>query len=110
MNKTTIQIISAVLMVGIVSGCATQRYGREKSLSSFEKAEFTCRDIKKEIASTEAFLSDVRMARADTNGAHVLGFMGDFGIGNAMEGDAAELSGEKRLRELRDLQAMKRCK
>lgn len=105
--RATIAIMSVLVLV---TGCATQRYGREKSVSSAEKGSLTCREIALQIDSTEEFLSDVRRQRMDTSGAHVLGFFGDFGIGNSMEGDAAELSGENRLKELRDLQAIKGCK
>ncbi len=106
MNK----FILAIALLSALSGCATQRYGREKPLSSAEKASLSCKEIELQKASTQEFLSDVRMQRADTGGAHVLGALGDFGIGNVMEGDAAELSGEKRIKELRDLEAVRGCK
>lgn len=93
----------------IIAGCATQRYGRQTEVSGTEKKYFTCKDINIEIAKTEEFLSTIRMQRADTSGAHVLGFLGDFGIGNVLEGDAAELSGEKRLKQLRDLKVERNC-
>lgn len=93
-----------------ISACSTQRYGRQTMLSATEKEEFDCKDIRIEIAKTDEFLSSIRMQRHDTSGAHVLGALGDFGIGNVMEGDAAELSGEKRLKELKDLSAQKKCK
>lgn len=105
MNK----YIALAVIVPLLVGCATQRYGRQTVLSGTEKQEFSCKDIKIETAKAEEFLSSVRMERRNTNGAHVLGFLGDFGIGNTMEGDAAELSGEKRLKELRDLSAEKEC-
>lgn len=94
----------------VISACATQRYGRVTELSATEKAEFNCRDLRIETAKTEEFMSSVRMQRRDMSGAHVLGFLGDFGIGNSIEGDAAELSGEKRLRELKALAVAKKCK
>jgi hypothetical protein len=103
------RIIITLIVTAILSGCATQRYGREKPISAAEKSNFTCKDVALQTASTEEFLSDLRMQRADTSGAHVLGALGDFGIGNVMEGDAAELSGEKRLKELRELKASKGC-
>lgn len=107
MKKSVVILMSGLIILG---ACSTQRYGREKPLSGTEKSSFSCKDISNQIASTEEFLSDVRMQRANTSGAHVLGALGDFGIGNVMEGDAAELSGEKRLKELRDLKAAKGCK
>ena len=104
---------SSLLMIFIIAlsitACATQRYGRENELTATEKKYFTCKDVEIEIAKTESFLSEVRMKRADTSGAHVLGFLGDFGIGNVLEGDAAELSGEKRLKDLREYKIEKGC-
>lgn len=94
----------------ILTSCATQRYGRQTSVSGTERTEYTCKDIKLEKAKANEFLSSVRTQRAETNAAHVAGFLGDFGIGNVMEGDAAILSGEKRLKELNDLAVDKGCK
>ena len=93
----------------LLAACTTQRYGREKPISETERTHFTCRDIALNIASTEEFLADVKKQRSSVNGSHVLGFLGDFGIGNAMEGDAAESSGEARLKQLKDLQRSKGC-
>jgi len=103
--KRTIVFLCCLL----AAGCATQRFGRMTPLSETEKQTFECRDIRIEMAKAEEFLFDVRRTRRDTNGAHVLGFLGDFGIGNVMEGDAAELSGETRLKDLKDLQTRKSC-
>ncbi|MDX2027747.1 MAG: hypothetical protein SFW62_03830 [Alphaproteobacteria bacterium] len=103
-----IRIALALLLT--VTACATQRYGRVTEVSETEKQEYSCKDIHIEIAKADEFLSSVRMQRHDTSGAHVLGFMGDFGIGNVMEGDAAELSGEIRLKQLKDLSTKKKCK
>lgn len=109
MTKITSIVLCAALSF-VLMGCATQRYGRQTELSGTETQYFDCKDIHIEIAKAEEFLSDVRMQRAHTSGAHVLGALGDFGIGNVMEGNAAELSGEKRLKQLRNLRAQKNCK
>ena len=101
---------ACIALILLLSACATQRYGRQTSISETEKQVYSCKDIKIEAAKTEEFLNSVKMQRHNTNGAHVLGFLGDFGIGNAMEGDAAELSGEKRLQELKQLQTQRNCK
>ncbi|MCA9232482.1 MAG: hypothetical protein KDA57_17670 [Planctomycetales bacterium] len=99
-----------VSLLIFLAACATQRYGRQTELSQVERQEFSCKDIRIEIAKSDEFLSAIRMQRRDTSGAHVLGALGDFGIGNVMEGDAAELSGEKRLKQLKELSAEKHCK
>ncbi len=92
-----------------ITGCATQRYGRMTPLSDAERSAMTCRDTQLEIVRAEAFLTDIRKQRGATSGAHVLGFMGDFGIGNVIEGDTAEASGVARLAELRALAQQKSC-
>ena len=100
-------ILLAVVLV--LAGCAVQRFGRLSPLSEVEKQTLTCREIGIEIAKAEEFLFSVRRTRNDTNAAHVLGFLGDFGIGNSMEGNAAEQSGDVRLKELKDLSVRKAC-
>jgi hypothetical protein len=102
----TLALAAAVLAL---AGCATQRYGRMTDVSASERELMECRDIRLEVVRAEQFLTNVRIQRRDTNAAHVLGFLGDFGIGNVMEGDAAELSGETRLKQLRDLSVQKQC-
>ena len=105
------QILAAILLLPILvsTGCSTQRYGRAGEVSSAERQMLNCREIALETAKAEEFLSSVRAQRADTSGTPVLGALGDFGIGNVMEGDAAEASGETRLKALRELKAEKKC-
>jgi hypothetical protein len=92
-----------------LAACATQRYGRATPVSPGERSSLTCEEIDLEIEKTEYFIADIQMQRRDTSGAHVLGFLGDFGIGNVMEGDAAEASGMERLAELKALGSEKVC-
>ncbi len=93
-----------------LTACATQRYGRQTPVSPTEKQLLSCSDLKIEIAKSEYFLDDIQRQRSDTSAAHVLGFLGDFGIGNVIEGDAAEASGRTRLMELKALEVGKGCK
>ena len=99
----------ACALILSLTACATQRYGRETPVSPGERSELTCDQIKLEIEKTDFFIADIQRQRRDTSGAHVLGVLGDFGIGNVMEGDAAEASGMKRLAELKALQSQKGC-
>lgn len=96
-----------IILALSLSACATQRYGRETQVSTAEKKALSCREIKLEKAKTEEFITSVRQQRSSTNAAHVLGFLGDFGVGNVLEGDAAENSGYLRLNQLNDLEADK---
>ncbi len=103
------QVLAAAMVVVMASGCATQHYGRQSEVSEVEKELMDCKDLRIDIARTEQFLASVRNQRDHINTAHVMGAMGDFGIGNSLEGDAAELSGEQRLKELQALKAAKPC-
>ena len=100
-------ILAAIVLS--LGACATQRYGRATPVSPGERQNLTCEQIALEIEKSEFFLADIRQQRSTTSGAHVLGALGDFGIGNVMEGDAAEASGVQRLNELKALQTQKGC-
>ncbi len=100
---------TAIALMLLLTACATQRYGRATPLAPSERRSLTCEQIGLEIEKTEFFVADIQRQRSETSGAHVLGFLGDFGIGNVMEGNAAEASGEDRLRQLRALHSEKRC-
>ena len=98
------------LLVLTLTACATQRYGRMAPLSPGERASLICSQITSEIEKAEFFITDVKRQRNKTTPAHILGALGDLGIGNVMEGDAAEKSGTDRLNELKGLQGAKGCK
>lgn len=100
--------IACVLMISLTA-CATQRYGRQTPVSPGEISALTCEKVTLEIEKSEFFIADIQQQRRTTSGAHVLGFLGDFGIGNSLEGDAAEASGMERLKELKALRSQKNC-
>jgi hypothetical protein len=99
----------AVLLVLSLAACATQRYGRMTPVSPGERTNLNCEQVALEIEKAEFFLSDIRTQRSQTTGAHVLGALGDFGVGNVMEGDAAEKSGMDRLNQLKALERDNGC-
>ena len=92
-----------------MSACATQRYGRASGITSAEAAEYTCRDLKIEMAKSSAFVDEIQAERSRINGNHVLGFFGDFGIGNHLEGNEAEDSARRRSSQLGQLAYQKGC-
>jgi hypothetical protein len=106
MRRTLITGGLALLMV--LGGCATKNHGRLTPLSSVEKTELTCREIDIEIAKVQAFLVQVS-ENSKIDGKSVLGFLGDFGIGNSMERSAAEKSARQRLEELNALRVERKC-
>lgn len=92
----------------LISGCATKRYPIATELSAVERAELTCRELGIEIAKTEETQAKI----ADTSeidwrsGA---GFLGDFGIGNAMAKSEAEKALADRKASIREAQVTKDC-
>ena len=107
-SPPALPMIAAVLALSLAA-CATQRYGRMTAVSPGEHASLSCEQIALEVEKANFFIADVKKQRSETSGAHVLGALGDFGIGNVMEGDAAEKSGTDRLNELKALQVAKGC-
>lgn len=105
--KTRAFLFTALAVVA-VAGCSTKNYGRQPELTSFERQTMTCREIDLEEAKVHGFLAHVR-DEAQFDGRSVLSFLGDFGIGNLMERDAAVDSANKRLVQLSDAKSRQRC-
>lgn len=101
-------LIGAAIVSLALGACATKNHGRLSPVSSLEKTALTCREIDIEISKVHAFLGQVS-DKSQIDGRSVLGFLGDFGIGNAMERSAAEESARRRLDELTTLRAAKGC-
>lgn len=106
MNRNVICVLIAGAAIGL-GGCATKRYGRQIELSDVEKQSFGCKDLDIEIAKVRAFQDQVNKEGFD--GRDVLGILGDFGIGNAMERSDALKSAEKRLEQLNEQKRAKNC-
>lgn len=106
MNKNL--IIYSLFVCLALSACATKRYDRLQSVSGAEAKRYTCDDIEIELAKVGEARKQMSQT-AEIDGASVLGFLGDFGIGNAMEKNAAEKTINERDSDLRDLKAQKDC-
>jgi hypothetical protein len=101
--------VISVIAVGLaVSGCATKRYGRLTSVSPMEMDKLSCEQLSLEIAKVESFELDVEKG-AEFNWKSVAGFLGDYGIGNTLEKNAAVKSAKERKVQLREAQASKGC-
>jgi hypothetical protein len=98
MFRIVVPLLAAFVLLG---GCATKRYGRMPSLTTAEGRLLSCNEIEREIAKTRAFIDDIEATGFD--GRDVLGILGDFGIGNAMERSDAIKSGRERLEALEQL-------
>ncbi len=101
-------IFFAVIATITLAGCATKRHGRLSPLSQVEKGVYDCEQIRVELAKIEEFQKQMA-ENSKINIASVGGFLGDFGLGNAMERNAASKSALKRQEELVQLQREKEC-
>lgn len=108
MNKD-VRIAAALLLAGLsVTGCSTKNYGRQPELTSFEQQTMSCREIDLEQAKVQGFLAHVR-EESEFDGRSVLSFLGDFGIGNMMEKDAAVDSANQRMAQLSEAKLQQGC-
>jgi hypothetical protein len=101
-------VLFAVATAVVLSGCATKRFDRLQPVSSTESAYLNCREINIELAK----VAEARKQIADGSKmdmAAVAGFLGDFGIGNAMEKNAAERTVSQRETQLLALKTKKSC-
>lgn len=101
-TKNLLLIFTVLFSAFLIVGCATKRYGRMTTLSPAEKQHYTIRDIDLEISKVNQFLLQVEEG-AEIDWRSVAGFLGDWGIGNAMEKNNAVKSARERLAELEAL-------
>lgn len=101
---TTLLLLSFVL-----AGCATKNYGRQGSLTDYERSHLSCTDIELEEAKVNGWIDRVNQESA-FDGKDVLAVMGDFGIGNSMEKKAAIKSANARLCQLQTVAVSKQCR
>ena len=97
------KLLVIFIIIFISFGCATQRFGRMQHITEIERKLLTCSQLEIEIAKTQGFLDGTRRQDEKFITADLLGFLGDFGIGNAMEYSDAIESGNMRLDELNEL-------
>lgn len=101
--KKTLLIVAAI---AALAGCATKNYGRQGELTSFEQQQMSSREIDLEIAKVHGYLQHIQQ-ESRFDGRSVLSFLGDFGIGNVLEKDAAMEAANKRLAQLQAAKAAK---
>lgn len=101
-------LTASALLISSVQGCATKTYGRQGTLTSYEKDSMTCREIELETAKVQGFVDYVNK-ESEFSGRDVLAILGDFGVGNGMEKSAALKSANKRIEQLGEQRNTKKC-
>ena len=106
--KRALVLAASIFTLATIQGCATKTYGRQSTLTSFEKDTMTCREIDLDLAKTRGFIDHVNK-ESEFSGKDVLAVLGDFGIGNNMEKSAALASANSRIESLGQLRRSKNC-
>lgn len=99
---------TAVMLALAITGCATKRYPIATSLGAAEASTMTCREIDLELIRAD----EVRKQITDTakvDWRSVAGFLGDYGIGNAMAKNDAEKAINNRVTALQAAKVQKNC-
>jgi hypothetical protein len=98
-----------LVVLFMTTACATQRYGRMQNVTPTEANYLTCKAIEIEIEKTNSFIKATNDRDAEFTDRDVLGFLGDFGIGNAMEHTDAIQSATARISDLSRIKQQKGC-
>lgn len=107
MNKKAL-FICAVPVALSLPGCATKEFGREGSLSSYERDAMTCPDIDKEMTRVVTFVDQVNKAM-DHRWYDLPAALENRWIGNTREKGAAIDSANARMIQLWSLRDSKKC-
>jgi hypothetical protein len=100
-------LVSIAVLVA-VSGCATKRYPIMTDLSPEEVALMDCDDLRLEEARIATARNQIEDT-ADTDWRSVAGFLGDWGIGNAMAKSDASKALREREESVRTARVQKEC-
>jgi len=99
---------AAILVTLFVTGCATKQYPIEAQVAPAEAAMYTCHDIALELVKADQVEQQINQT-GDTDVKSVMGFLGDFGIGNGMAKSHAREALATRRAQLHDAQLQKGC-
>lgn len=91
-----------------VSACATKRYPIATELSQAEMELMDCDDLALELIRAEQIHHQI-VETAETDWRSIAGFLGDYGIGNAMAKSEADRALSERQQTIRTAQARQGC-
>jgi hypothetical protein len=97
-----------ILGASLISACATKRYPIATPLGVTEQSAMTCRELDLELIRTEEVRTQISQT-ATTDWRSVAGFLGDYGIGNAMAKNDADKAINARVQSVRAARVAKGC-
>lgn len=98
-----IWLIAAVLLL---SACATKQYPQAPAVTDEEAVSLDCQALEREIVRTHAIQKEIKQT-SGFDFRTVMGFMGDFGIGNGIARRTASEKAKSRLSQLEALRDVK---
>ncbi|WP_067701611.1 hypothetical protein [Erwinia sp. ErVv1] len=90
----------------LLSGCALKQYPSSPPVSNVQATTLDCQGIEDQLAKQEQVQAEINKT-GEFNGLTVLGFIGDFGIGNGVAKSLAQKHASQRLAQLKGLQQQK---
>jgi hypothetical protein len=103
-----LKVLTVVSLAILATGCATKRYPIATPLSTAEISAMNCRELQLEIIRSEQVQMQISNT-AQMDWRSVAGFLGDYGIGNAMAKSEAEKAIRVRVASIRAAQTSKNC-
>lgn len=103
-------IIATCLLVAALttSACATKRYPIATQWSAAEAEAMDCNALRLELVRANQLQIQISQT-ADFDWRSVAGFLGDYGIGNAMAKSDADKALRERITGIQEAQRQKRC-
>ncbi|MBB3303762.1 MULTISPECIES: hypothetical protein [unclassified Enterobacter] len=96
-----------ILIAMLLSGCALKQYPQSANVSDAEAQTYDCAALNQEIAKSQSVKQQIDKT-GEFDALTVLGFVGDFGIGNGIAKASANNKAAARLQQLENLKAV-RC-
>ncbi|WP_233592570.1 hypothetical protein [Erwinia psidii] len=87
----------------MLSGCALKQYPASPPVSAVEATQLDCAGVEKAIASQQQVQARIDRT-GEFDGLTVLGFVGDFGIGNGVAKSQAQKHADQRMSQLKQLE------
>ncbi|MBD9553868.1 hypothetical protein IB221_16605 [Pantoea sp. PNT01] len=98
--------VLTVLLALALTGCATKQYPQAAAVTPEETATLNCSALDQELVKAQSVQSDIEQT-GQFDALTVLGFVGDFGLGNGIAKYNASQKAERRLNQLQSLKAAK---
>ncbi|MFC0633261.1 hypothetical protein [Brevundimonas balnearis] len=103
-----VMVMAALGVAVMASGCATKRYPIATAWSQAEAEVMDCNQLRLEMIRARQVETQIAET-ADFDWRSVAGFLGDYGIGNAMAKSDADRAIRQRIAGIQEAQREKNC-